>query len=247
MRILRSRLGLVGAPNWGGGMGAVVSGVEPMDRSGECAWQIECRASSMSADRTDACGRLEVAMTAPHARSWLCRIVAVSAVLVMCVGCSSSSKGVTSGAPTKTQPPPPASGFVDASFRTRTAATCKTAGDALHAAGPFPFPNFDPEHPVVADLLTIGRYEVKTVAALRVWQAALHALGQPTAGSGAWKAYLSAIDQSVTSTIAQQRAAQGRDGAAFTQTYRDLSSRSPGNVQAAAAIGLPSCDPGNPA
>ena len=186
-------------------------------------------------------------MTAPRVRSWFWRIVAVSTALLISAGCSSSSKGVIPLAPTRTQPPPPANGYVDAKFRTRVAATCKAAGNALHAEGPFPFPTFDPQHPAVADLPTIARYEAKTVAALRAWQAALHTLGRPIAGSLAWTTYLSAVDQSVTSTIAQQRAAQNRDSAAFTQTYRDLSSRGPAGARAASAIGLPTCDPSNPA
>ncbi len=174
-------------------------------------------------------------------------IAMVAAVFALTGGCTSTSKGVvTPGAPTRTQPPPPASGFVDASFRAKVAATCKKAGDALHADGSFPFPNFDPQHPVVKDLPAIGRYEAKTVGALQTWRTSLHALGQPASGSAAWTTFLAAVDRTVTSDIAQEHDAQRSNSAAFTQTYQDLTSHGPAATQAAAAIGLPNCDPGNP-
>jgi hypothetical protein len=185
-------------------------------------------------------------MTKSSADGWLRHIVLVGTTLALIGGCSSSSKGVTPGAPTRTQPAPPASGFVDASFRAKIAVTCKSAGNALHAAGSFPFPNFDPQHPVVKDLPAIGHYEAKTVPALQAWRTALHALGQPASGSAAWKTFLADVDQSVTSDIAQEQAALRSNSATFTQTYQDLTSHSPGDAQAAAAIGLPNCNPGNP-
>jgi hypothetical protein len=210
-------------------------------------------------------------MTQRHVGSWVFRIAAVSAALAMIAGCSSSSKTATPGAttpgtttpgtttpeatlpgvsppgvPTRTQPPPPASGFVDASFHAKVAATCTTLATALAAEGSFPYPNFDPEHPVVTDFPGIASYEAKTVAAFRVWQTALHALGHPTAGAAAWTAYLSAIDKDVSSTVEQQRAAKQDDSATFTKTYHDLSSSGPADTRAAQAIGVPSCDPSNP-
>jgi hypothetical protein len=185
-------------------------------------------------------------MTEGCTRTWLCRIIVVSAACAMIAGCSSSSKTTTPGAPTRTQPPPSSSGFVDAGFRTRVAATCKTAATALHAEGPFPFPNFDPAHPIVADLPRIGAYEAKTVTALRTWQSSLKALGQPTAGSVGWKGFVSAVDRDVASTMTQQGAAQRSDAVEFTKTDQDLTSRVAADTQAAAAIGLPTCMPTGP-
>jgi hypothetical protein len=176
----------------------------------------------------------------------LLRIVAISAALAFVAGCGSSSKTVTPQAPTRTQAPPPASGFVDSGFRAKVAATCKAAGSTLKAQGPFPFPTFDPEHPLVTDLGAIGAYESKTVTALQAWQQALHALGTPTAGSGAWSTFLTAVDRNLASTIDQQRAAKQGDSTAFTKTYHDLTSHAQTDTQSAAAIGLPSCVPGNP-
>jgi len=208
-------------------------------------------------------------MTQRHVRSWVFVIAAVSAALAMIAGCSSSSRTATPGTatpgtttpgtttpgvpppgvPTRTQPlppPPPASGFVDASFHAKVAATCTTLATALAAEGPFPYPNFDPEHPVVTDFPGIASYEAKTVAAFRSWQTALHALGRPSAGVAAWTAYLSAIDKDVSSTVEQQRAAKQADSATFTKTYHDLSSSGPVDTRAAQARGVPSCDPSNP-
>ena len=138
-------------------------------------------------------------------------------------------------------------GRTTATFRTRVAATCKAAGNALHAEGPFPFPTFDPQHPTVADLPTIARYEAKTVAALRAWQTASHTLGQPITGSLAWTSYSVGSQPKCDEHDRTTARCPKRDTAAFTQTYRDLSSRGPAGAQAASAIGLPTCDPSNPA
>ncbi|MGO9872773.1 MAG: hypothetical protein ACLPVY_03155 [Acidimicrobiia bacterium] len=186
-------------------------------------------------------------MTKQHAGAWFRWSVAVSALFLMAAGCSSSSKGtVTPLAPTRTLPPPAASGFVNASFQAKVSATCKTIGDALRADGSFPYPTFDPVHPLITDFPGIARYEAKTVAALRKWRTALDALGNPSVNTGTWDTFVAAVDQTVTSDIAQQHAAAQGDTATFITTYHDLVAHSEIATRAAAAIGLPSCDPGNP-
>jgi hypothetical protein len=163
---------------------------------------------------------------------------------VALVAACGSSQAKTS-ASTSTTSPGGASPALDAAFRAKAATICNAAGQALHADGTFPFPAFDPTNPDPTKFPAIAAYEAKTDAAMLAWKAALHALGQPRTGSGVWTTFLGFVDRSVTSEIAQQRAAQRGESAAFTQTYRDLSGQAPAVVQAAAATGLPSCDPGN--
>jgi hypothetical protein len=172
-----------------------------------------------------------------------CRTVAVLAAIATVAGCG-SSQAKTSTTTSKTTASTASSG-IDPAFRAKAAAICDTAGQALRAEGAFPFPTFDPTQPDPTKFPAIAAYENKTVANIRTWQAALHALGQPTAGSGVWTTLLGFVDRSATSTIAQQRAAQLRESAAFTQTYRDLSGQAPAGRRAAAAAGLATCDPNN--
>ena len=133
---------------------------------------------------------------------------------------------------------------MDAAFKAKATAVCEAAGAKLHAQGSFPFPGFNAEHPDVSQLPAIAVYEAKTVATERSWLAQLRALGQPVAGQSAWTLFLARIDNDVTETAAQEVAAQRSDGAAFTKTFHELTAYGLSNDQIAAAIGLPSCDPG---
>jgi hypothetical protein len=172
-----------------------------------------------------------------------CRTVAVLAFVALVAACGSSQ--AKTSASTSTTSPGGASPALDAAFRAKAATICNAAGQALHADGTFPFPAFDPTQPDPTKFPAIAAYEAKTNAAMRTWQAALHALGHPSTGSGVWTRFLGFVDRTVTSEIEQQRAAQRRESAAFTQTYRDLSGHALAVGQAAAAAGLPSCDPAN--
>ena len=79
----------------------------------------------------------------------------------------------------------------------------------------------------------------------RAWQAGLLALGDPVSGSTGWSALLAAVNRELQGTVAQQEAAQRGDTAMFTKTFHDLTSYGLPGTQAAAAISLASCDPGN--
>jgi hypothetical protein len=172
-----------------------------------------------------------------------CRTVAVLASVALVAGCGSSH--AKTSATTSTTTPSAAGSGLDVAFRARAAAICNAAGQALRAEGTFPFPAFDPTQPDPTKFPAIAAYEAKSDAAWRTWQAALHALGQPRTGSGVWTTFLGFVDRSVNLDIAQQRAAQRRESTTFTQTYRDLSGQALAGRQAAAATGLPSCDPSN--
>jgi hypothetical protein len=140
-----------------------------------------------------------------------CRTVAVLAAVATVAGCGSShaKTSATTSTTTSTTTASPAGSGVDSAFRAKAAAICDAAGQALRAEGAFPFPTFDPTQPDPTKFPAIAAYEAKTVAAIRTWQAALHTLGQPSAGSGAWSTFLGYVDRSTTSTTAQQRAANG--------------------------------------
>jgi hypothetical protein len=174
-------------------------------------------------------------------------------VAVAIVASCSSSKAATSAptttstsstsTSTSTSGPITSGPGIEPSFQARATAICISTGAALRAEGSFPFPNFDPEHPDAAQLPAIATFEAKTVANEQSWQKQLHALGQPNIGAAAWNTFLAAVDSNVVSTVAQQRAAQTGDSAAFTQTFHDLTAQGPGDTKAAVAIGAPICDP----
>jgi hypothetical protein len=138
--------------------------------------------------------------------------------------------------------PPPAQ--INAAFKAKVSPLCTAASIALKAQGPFPYPSFDPSHPDVTDLPGIAAYEAKTVATEKAWQSQLQALGKPSAGGARWKRYLSTVTRFVKETTAQQAAAQANTAAAFTSTYKKLSSEKKTNDKAGQRIGLPSCSPG---
>jgi hypothetical protein len=167
-------------------------------------------------------------------------------VLLVALAACGSTKGATKSTSATTSLRPSGSGEADTAFKARAVAMCTAAGDKLHAQGPFPAPNFDPEHPDASKFPAIAAYEAKTVATLRAWQSQLHALGQPSTGSAAWATFLAAVDRAVKSTVAQQAAAQHDASGAFTQTFHDLSSQGLAGTQAAQATGVPLCDPSNP-
>jgi hypothetical protein len=166
--------------------------------------------------------------------------VALAVLVLSLSACGSSGKSATA---TTTAPRTADSARVDAAFKVKAAAVCKTAGDRLRGQGSFPFPNFNAEHPDVSELPAIATYEAKTVATERSWLAQLRALGQPVAGRPAWTLFMARIDDDVTETAAQQVAAQHSDGAAFTKTFHQLTAYGLSNDQIAVAIGLPTCDP----
>jgi len=138
----------------------------------------------------------------------------------------------------------PTPSTVDAAFKAKVAPLCAAANTALKAQGPFPYPSFDPNTPVAADLPGIAAYEAKTVLNEKSWQSQLRALGKPSPGGVRWKKFLTTVDHTVKETVAQQQAAQAGDGTAFTKTYKTLSSEQTADGRAAKRIGLPSCNPG---
>jgi hypothetical protein len=168
-----------------------------------------------------------------------------AAILVLALSaCGSSGTNEKSSSATTTEPRTSESPQVDPTFKARAVAVCKTVGDELRAQGSFPFPAFDAEHPDVSELPAVAAYEAKTVATERSWLAQLRTLGQPASGESAWTIFLARIDNDVKETAAQQVAARRGDGAAFTETFHELTSEGLSNDQIAAQVGLPSCDPG---
>ena len=157
--------------------------------------------------------------------------VAIGIGLLVLSGCGGAKK----------YPPPPK---VDAAFKAKVVLLCTAASTALKAQGAFPYPSFDPSHPDVSDFPGIAAYEAKTVATEKSWQSQLQALGKPTAGGIRWKKFLTTVNRTVKETVAQQAAAQTGAGAAFTTTYKTLSSEQKTDAKAAQRIGLPSCNPG---
>ena len=154
-----------------------------------------------------------------------CRTLAVLASVALVAGCGSSRRRPRRA---RRQQPraPPARASTRPSGRKRRRSATRRASPSCR--GTFPFPAFDPTQPDPTKFPAIAAYEAKTDAAMRTWQAALHALGQPRTGSGVWTRFLGFVDRNVTSEIAQHRAAQRHESAAFTQTYRDLSGPGPG-------------------
>jgi hypothetical protein len=170
--------------------------------------------------------------------------VAAAVVLLSISACGSSQSNAR---PTTTATSLSASTVtgLGAAFKTRAATLCAQATNKLLSQGPFPYPNFDPEHPDPSDLPGIADYEAKTVTTERAWQAGLLALGDPVSGATGWSALLAAVNRELQGTVAQQEAAQRGDTAMFTKTFHDLTSYGLPGTQAAAAISLASCDPGN--
>jgi hypothetical protein len=173
---------------------------------------------------------------------WRILGVTTAIVLLSISACGTNKSSAKSTAAT-TSPSTSPSAEPDPAFQAKAALVCKTDADALRSQGPFPFPNFDPEHPDTSDFPRIADYEAKTAAAVGSWQTQLHALGQPSRGVTAWNTFLDAVDRGVKSTIEQQDAARRGDSATFTQTFHDLVSHGTAATQDALNIGLPSCDP----
>ena len=94
------------------------------------------------------------------------------------------------------------------------------------------------------DFPGIAAYEAKTVATEKSWQSAMIALGKPSSGGSRWKKFLTMVNRTVKEMTAQQAVAQTGAAAAFTSSYKALSSEQKADAKAAKRIGLPSCDPG---
>ncbi len=175
---------------------------------------------------------------------WKC-LVAMAALVVLSA-CSSASSATTSPPTTATPTPPTVpAGPLDAVFKAKADIACQAVGSELRQQGPFPFPDFDPDHPDPSHFPQIAAYEAQTVAAEKEWQERMHAIGVPKTGQATWLELLHAVDLAVGFTVDQQEAAAKGDADAFRKSYHDLTNQSAAGTQAALAAGLASCDPSN--
>jgi hypothetical protein len=88
---------------------------------------------------------------------------------------------------------------------------------ARHAGHPFPFANFDPEHPTVNQLPAVGDYFAR-YGALPATAAALHAIMPPSGDAKSWAGLLTIIDRMVANGQRQIQAARANNVPAFIHT-----------------------------
>ena len=131
------------------------------------------------------------------------RLAAVAAVLVA-AACSSRPNSHSSAAHT--------------AFIKTVGRVCQRAV-TLHAGHSFPLANFDPEHPDLSQLPTVGHYFAR-YGQLPQTVARLHQLTAPAEDAAAWRQLLSVADQMRTNVQRQISAADTQDATTFVVTVR---------------------------
>jgi hypothetical protein len=109
----------------------------------------------------------------------------------------------------------------NAAFRQRASAQCRKASAALAARPPFPYPDFDPQHPDPAQLPGVGQYFTgpgDPRPALRTLKEELTALGTPPAQRSQWASLLRAQADVLVTIQRQDDAALAGDATAFVAT-----------------------------
>lgn len=130
-------------------------------------------------------------------------------------------------------PPSGAAEKINPSFVHRVDATCADNLSNYPTSGPFPVPGFDPEHPSVSDLPTVGAYFAKNQRGIVPLKSALKELGSPSAGAIAWQSIRALALSVLADAVAQKKAALAGNARAFVATVR-ANQRLSSQLQAAA-------------
>lgn len=108
---------------------------------------------------------------------------------------------------------------------------------AAHAGHPFPFADFDPEHPDPGRLPAVGDYFAR-YGGLAPTTTALRALTPPTSDSAAWHTLLDLAGQMAANAQRQIAAARGRDVPGFVRTVATTNGLVPEINDAGARFGF---------
>jgi hypothetical protein len=130
---------------------------------------------------------------------------------------------------------------VPAAFQKKALAVCKAATAQKNAAGPFPYPDFNPTRPDWSKYPGVAAALVKTPVIFRMWQHNMQALGEPSTGRAAWDDLLAAIASHARIATEQQAAAAHRDSDTFTKDYYEGGKTQDKVLHAASAAGVPGC------
>lgn len=97
---------------------------------------------------------------------------------------------------------------------------------AAHAGHPFPFLNFDPEHPDPSKLPQVADYFAKYGGLPRT-TAALHRLTPPAADAAGWRKLLRIADSMTANAKRQIAAGRARDVSTFVDTVHESNQLTP--------------------
>jgi hypothetical protein len=131
---------------------------------------------------------------------------------------------------------------VGAAFADRALAACAAALEQKQTWPPFPYSDFDPEHPDAGKLPKVGSWLKEGAdVTFTAWLASLQALGQPPSGREAWASVLTSVEH-IKELNSEQIAAAGRgDTQAFARATADLGAEQPKLVRATDAAGVSAC------
>jgi hypothetical protein len=130
---------------------------------------------------------------------------------------------------------------VPAAFESKALAVCKAATAQKNAAGPFPYPKFNPTRPDWSKFPGVAGALIKTPQVFRAWQRNMQALGEPSTGRAAWDDLLAAIRSHISIASEQQAAAARRDSQTFIKDYHEGANTQAKLLRAANAAGVSGC------
>lgn len=141
------------------------------------------------------------------------RLMIVAAVTMLIVtGCGRASP-VNPMATATTVP-------VETAFVTKATSACAAALKLL-AQRAFPYPNFNPNDPVVSQLPAVGQfYDAQKFNHDEL--AFAQGLGKPTSGQGTWQAFVTLVGQEQTAVANQISTAKASNKTAFVASVKQL-------------------------
>ena len=128
------------------------------------------RKGSSYVETNDPCVGGEARSMLERSRRWNWRAAVLFAIVLAVTPASSS------GATDK----------VTGSFVQRVNAICAANVNKYPPVGPFPYSNFNPQHPLASQLRVIGAYFAQNQRGIQPFESALTSLGQPSRGRAAW-------------------------------------------------------------
>jgi hypothetical protein len=132
----------------------------------------------------------------------------------------------------------------NAGFRKRASAQCRKASATLAARPPFPYQDFDPQHPDPAELKGVGQYFTgpgDPRPALDTLKEELTALGRPPALRPRWASLLKSQADQLVTIERQDNAALAGDAATFVATLDDSDANFRAEAIAATLFGVTDC------
>ena len=137
--------------------------------------------------------------------------------------------------------PAPQESVLGEAFRANAAAVCVHARALKDAQPPFPYPDFNPTKPDVAQFPEVAAALKLTDVTWRTWEGEMVALGEPATGSDVWADVVAAVRRHRELNAEQIVAATNGDAATFSKDYDEGVATQAAMLKAATAAGLPEC------